>query len=160
MTPRQSAGLLLYRGPSDALEVMLVHMGGPFWERKDAGGWSIPKGEHDPSEDPLSAARRELAEETGIELGEGEPIDLGVLRQPGGKLVHAWALEADVDASEISSNSFELEWPKGSGRTREFPEVDRAGWFDLCTAGPKLVEGQRPFLELLAARVREARSDP
>jgi len=135
--------------------VMLVHMGGPFWQRKDAGAWSIPKGEYDPSEQPLAAARREFVEETGLVVPPGEPLDLGQVRQRSGKLIHAWALQADVDVTEITSNSFALEWPKGSGRMREFPEVDRAGWFDLDAARVKLVKGQVPFLQALVARVQE-----
>jgi predicted NUDIX family NTP pyrophosphohydrolase len=155
MTPKPSAGLLLYRTTHGDLEVMLVHMGGPFWQRKDAGAWSIPKGEYDPSEQPLAAARREFAEETGLVVALGEPIDLGEVRQRSGKLIHAWALQADVDVTEIASNSFAMEWPKGSGRMREFPEVDRAGWFDLDAAREKLVKGQVPFLQALAALVQE-----
>ena len=159
MTPTPSAGLLLYRAPHGALEVMLVHMGGPFWARKDAGAWSIPKGEQEPGEDPLATARRELVEETGLTVPHGEPIDLGTVRQRGGKLVHAWALEADVDVSEIASNTFTIEWPRGSGRMREFPEVDRAGWFDLERAREKLVQGQVPLLDALCAR-RAAAASP
>jgi predicted NUDIX family NTP pyrophosphohydrolase len=129
---------------------MLVHMGGPLWSRKDAGAWSIPKGEYGEGEDPLAAARREFAEETGFEPPPGEPLALGAVRQGSGKLVEAWALEADLDVSEIHSNLFELEWPRGSGRFRAFPEADRAGWFDLPTAAEKLVRAQVAFLERLA----------
>jgi predicted NUDIX family NTP pyrophosphohydrolase len=129
---------------------MLVHMGGPFWSRKDAGAWSIPKGEYAAGEDALAAARREFAEETGLAPPAGEPLALGAVRQGSGKLVEAWALEADLDVSEIHSNVFELEWPRGSGRVREFPEADRAGWFDLTTAAEKLVKAQVQFLERLA----------
>ncbi len=125
-------------------------MGGPYWERRDAGAWSIPKGEHEPAEDPFAAARRELTEETGLAPPSGEPIDLGEVRQSSGKLVHAWAIEADVDVSSITSNSFALEWPRGSGTMRSFPEVDRAAWFDLDEARTKLVKGQVPFLASLA----------
>ena len=146
----RSAGLLLYRQTSGRLEVMLVHMGGPYWERRDAGAWSIPKGEHEPAEDPLAAARRELTEETGLAPPPGEPIDLGEVRQSSGKLVRAWAIEADVDVSSITSNTFALEWPRGTGTMRSFPEVDRAAWFDLDEARTKLVEGQVPFLGSLA----------
>jgi predicted NUDIX family NTP pyrophosphohydrolase len=128
-------------------------MGGPFWKHKDDGAWSIPKGEYDPPEDPLGAARREFAEETGLPPPTGEHIDLGVLRQRSGKLIRAWAVEADVDVSAIRSNSFEMEWPSGSGGVQEFPEVDRAGWFDLHAAREKLVKGQTPFLEALARRL-------
>jgi predicted NUDIX family NTP pyrophosphohydrolase len=153
MTATTSAGLLLFRRSGSALEVMLVHMGGPFWSRRDSGAWSIPKGEHGPAEDPLAAARREFAEETGLAAPAGDPIDLGVVRQRSGKLVHAWAIEADLDVAEITSNTFALEWPRGSGRIREFPEVDRAGWFELDAAREKLVKGQAPFLQTLAERL-------
>ncbi len=148
-----SAGLLLFRIADSGLEVMLVHMGGPFWQHRDAGAWSIPKGEYLRSENPLAAARREFTEETGLTVPAGEPIELGEVRQAGGKLVHAWALEADIDVNEIASNTFDLEWPRGSGKIQQFPEVDRAGWFDLGSAREKLVRAQVPFLEMLAARV-------
>jgi predicted NUDIX family NTP pyrophosphohydrolase len=144
-----SAGLLLYRVRQDRLEVMLVHMGGPFWARKDAGAWSIPKGEYELSEEALDAARREFAEETGLTAPAREPIDLGTVKQPSGKLIRAFALEGDADAGAIRSNSFELEWPRGSGRVREFPEVDRAEWFELESARTRLVKGQVPFLGVL-----------
>jgi predicted NUDIX family NTP pyrophosphohydrolase len=152
---RLSAGLLLYRAGQDALEVMLVHMGGPFWAHKDAGAWSIPKGEHERSEEPLEAARREFTEETGLIAPAREPIDLGTVKQPSGKLIRAFAVEGDADVSVIRSNSFELEWPKGSGRVQQFPEVDRAQWFALESARTKLVKGQVPFLEELAGRLEE-----
>jgi predicted NUDIX family NTP pyrophosphohydrolase len=152
---RLSAGLLLYRVRRDTLEVMLVHMGGPFWARKDGGAWSIPKGEHERSEKPLEAARREFAEETGLMAPTREPIDLGTVKQPSGKLIRAFAVEADADVSAIRSNSFELEWPRGSGRVQKFPEVDRAGWFDLESARTKLVRGQVPFLQALVGLVAE-----
>jgi predicted NUDIX family NTP pyrophosphohydrolase len=156
-----SAGLVLYRVRQDTVEVMLVHMGGPFWERKDAGAWSIPKGQYDRSEEPLDAARREFAEETGMIAPAREPIDLGTVKQPSGKLIRAFAVEGDADAGAIRSNSFELEWPRGSGRVREFPEVDRAAWFELEGARAKLVKGQVPFvdaLESLLAAVPVGRS--
>jgi predicted NUDIX family NTP pyrophosphohydrolase len=137
---------------------MLVHMGGPFWKHKDDGAWSIPKGEYDPPEDPLGAARREFAEETGLVAPTGEPIDLGELRQRSGKLIRAWAVEADVDVSTITSNSFAMEWPSGSGSVQEFPEVDRAEWLDVQGAQKKLVKGQTPFLETLAKRLEERRN--
>jgi predicted NUDIX family NTP pyrophosphohydrolase len=158
MPPKPSAGLLLYRDSHGVTEVMLVHMGGPFWRHKDDGAWSIPKGEYHPPEDPLGAARREFAEETGLLPPTGEPIDLGVLRQRSGKLIRAWAVAADVDVSAITSNSFRMEWPRGSGRMREFPEVDRAEWFDVTGARKKLVKGQTPFLETLARRLEERRT--
>jgi predicted NUDIX family NTP pyrophosphohydrolase len=155
MTPKLSAALLLYRSRRGLLEVMLVHMGGPFWARKDAGAWSLPKGEHAQAEDSLSAARREFAEETGRRPPTGDPIDLGVIRQPSGKLIQTWAIEADMDVSEITSNSVELEWPRGSGRIQVFPEVDRADWFDIGEARRKLVKGQVAFVDALLACVQE-----
>jgi len=146
---KQSAGLLLYRRRSGQLEVLLVHPGGPFWAARDAGAWSIPKGEAGPEEDLLAAARREVAEETGL-APEGPFLPLGSVQQAGGKWVHAWAVETDCDPAAIRSNSFDLEWPPRSGRVRAFPEIDRAGWFDLATAGGRIVAGQRPLLEALA----------
>lgn len=153
--PKLSSGLLLFRRPAN-LEVLLVHPGGPFWSRRDAGAWSLPKGEHEPSEDSLAAARREFAEELGMPAPDGAAVDLGSARQPSGKLIHAWALEADVDVSEIHSNTFALEWPRGSGKTQQFPEVDRAGWFALEAAREKLIGGQLPFLEMLSERIAAA----
>jgi predicted NUDIX family NTP pyrophosphohydrolase len=125
-------------------------MGGPFWARRDAGGWSVPKGEHGPAEDPLLAARREFAEELGSPPPPGEPVLLGVVRQPSGKRVTAYALEGDLDPTTVVSNEFTLEWPRGSGVLRSFPEVDRAEWFPLDVARDKLVPGQVPLLDLLA----------
>jgi predicted NUDIX family NTP pyrophosphohydrolase len=155
--PRRSAGLLLHREGPDGLEVMLVHMGGPFWQGKDEGAWSIPKGEHGPDEDPLAAARREFQEEIGREPPEGEPVELGEVRQAGGKRVAAWALRGDLDVSRIESNTFTVEWPPRSGRMREFPEVDRAEWVDLETARRKLVKGQVPLIDRLAELAGGAR---
>jgi len=123
----------------------MVHPGGPFWAGKDLGAWSVPKGEYDDSEDPLEAARREFREETGIAL-EGSFQALTPRRQSGGKLVSAWAVEGDCDPAAIRSNTFELEWPRGSGTKREFPEVDRAGWFTIRVARRKILKGQAPFL--------------
>jgi predicted NUDIX family NTP pyrophosphohydrolase len=157
MPPQASAGLLLYRDSDGVIEVMLVHMGGPFWMHKDDGAWSIPKGEYDASEDPLGAARREFGEETGLVAPTGEPIDLGELRQGSGKLIRAWAVEANVDVSTITSNSFRMEWPRGSGNVQEFPEVDRAEWLDVQGAQKKLVKGQIPFVEALVRRLEERR---
>lgn len=155
--PKTSAGLLLYRRAPTGPEVLLVHPGGPFWEGKDLGAWSIPKGEIGPDEDPLPAARREFREETGFEPS-GPALPLGQLRQPGGKLVHAWALEGDADPSELSSNTFSMEWPRGSGRLQAFPEVDRAEWFDLAEARRRILPGQAGFLhaveEAAGARTR------
>lgn len=146
--PRQSAGLLMYRWRAGALEVLLVHPGGPFWAKKDLGAWSIPKGEHDADEDPLAAARREFAEETG-RVAEGTFVDLSPIRQKGGKVVRAFALEGDLDPQTIKSNTFVMEWPPRSGRQQTFPEVDRAGWFPLEEARRKLVAGQSGLVEEL-----------
>jgi predicted NUDIX family NTP pyrophosphohydrolase len=157
--PRRSAGLLLFRrrgseqGTEAGVEVMLVHMGGPFWARKDEGAWSIPKGEYGDDEEPLAVARREFEEEIGRPPPAGPLLELGEVRQSGGKVVAAWALEADVEVSEIESNTFEIEWPPRSGRMREFPEVDRADWFDLDTARTKLVRAQGGLLDALLERL-------
>jgi len=147
---RLSAGLLVYRRRGNEIEVLLVHMGGPFWSRKDAGAWSLPKGEYGADEEPLAAARREFAEELGLPAPGGRALDLGEIKQPGGKVVRAWALEGDIDTDAAQSNSFELEWPRGSGTVRSFPEVDRAAWFDLQSARAKLVKGQGGFLDRLS----------
>lgn len=151
--PIVSAGLLLYRDRSgvDGLEVLLVHPGGPFWQRKDLGAWSIPKGEVSGAEPLLDAARRELAEETGFSA-EGPAIPLGQVRQPGGKIVHAFAVRGDADPAALRSNTFEIEWPPRSGRLRSFPEVDRAAWFDLPEARRRILPAQAAFLDRLAAR--------
>lgn len=148
--PKQSAGLLLYRWRQDELEVFLVHPGGPFFARKDAGAWSIPKGEFASDEDPLAAAQRELAEETGVSVA-GPFASLGAVRLAGGKIVHAFLAPADFDAANIKSNTFRLEWPPRSGRWAEFPEVDRAGWFTLAAAAEKIHPAQAEFLTRLAA---------
>ncbi len=148
--PVRSAGILLYRGSGPSLEVLLVHPGGPFFGRRDAGVWGIPKGECAPGEDPLDSARREFAEETGHAL-EGDPsVDLGEIRQRSGKIVRAWAVAGDLDADRISSNTFVLEWPPGSGREQTFPEVDRAAWLGLDAAAAKILAAQRPLLDRLA----------
>lgn len=151
--PRRSAGLLVYRRPSDDVEVLLVHPGGPLWARRDDGAWSIPKGEHGPGEDPLDVARREFREELGLEPPASDPAFLGEIRQPGGKRISAWAVEGDLDVREVRSNTFALEWPPRSGRIREFPEVDRAAWFPLDEARRKLLPGQVGFLDRLAELV-------
>ena len=155
---RTSAGILLYRWREGELEVFLVHPGGPFWARKDAGAWSIPKGEFAPDEDPLAAARREFAEETGLAV-DGEFRALRPIRQAGGKVVHAFAIEGEVDPGAIRSNSFTIEWPPRSGRLRAFPEVDRAGWFALAEAHQKILKSQLGLLEQLAL-LRSRRSGP
>jgi predicted NUDIX family NTP pyrophosphohydrolase len=146
--PRTSAGLLPYRRREGRLEVFLVHPGGPFWANKDAHAWSVAKGEVEQDEDPLYAAHREFFEETGLTL-TGHAFPLAPLRQNAGKLVHAWAIEADIDPSAVRSNSFPLEWPPRSGQLREFPEVDRAAWFGLAEARSKIHKGQVGFLDYL-----------
>jgi predicted NUDIX family NTP pyrophosphohydrolase len=146
----RSAGLLVYRVTDDgAVEVLLAHPGGPFWARKDAGVWSIPKGEYDASDNHLAAARREFREEVGLEAPAGVPVPLGERRQPSGKWVTAWALAGDLDVTHATSNTFEIEWPKGSGTVREFPEVDRVEWMTVERARAKLLKGQVPFLDAL-----------
>ena len=152
--PKLSAGLLLYRRTNGDVEVLLVHPGGPFWAKKDDGAWSIPKGEYERGEDPLEVAIREFEEELGIPPPPADgAVPLGEHRQPSGKLVSAWALEGNVEVDEVHSNTFPMEWPPRSGRMQEFPEVDRAVWFDLETARQKLLKGQVPFLDrLLDAR--------
>ena len=156
---RLSAGLLLYRKSSGSLEVFLVHPGGPFWARKDLGSWSIPKGEYHEGEEPLDAARREFEEETGF-TADGDFKALEPLKQPSGKIIRAWALEGDCDAAGIRSNTFSMEWPPHSGQQQEFPEVDRAGWFDLHAAKKKLLKGQIGFLEQLEQMVQPAAVEP
>ena len=148
-----SAGLLLHRGAGEALEVLLVHPGGPFWARKDEGAWTIPKGEYLAGEDPLEAARREFDEELGTSPPDGPLLDLGEVRQAGGKHVVAWALRGDLDVDEITSNTFEMVWPPRSGQVQSFPEIDRAGWFTVEEARVKLLSGQLPFLDRLVALV-------
>jgi predicted NUDIX family NTP pyrophosphohydrolase len=146
--PKISAGLLLYRVRQGAPEVFLVHPGGPFWAKKDAGAWSIPKGEASPGEDLLAAAQREFREETGLDIG-GHFRALVPIRQSSGKLVHAWAVEGDCDADAIRSKTFEMEWPPRSGQRQEVPEVDRAAWLDLPTARVKILKGQLGLLDQL-----------
>lgn len=148
--PKQSAGLLLYRVNGGAVEVLLVHPGGPFWAKRDEGAWSLPKGEYGPGEDPLEVAAREFAEELGVDApGRQRLIALGTRRQAGGKRVSAWAAEGDLDVSTIRSNTFSIEWPPGSGATRSFPEVDRAEWFDPEAARTKVNPGQAGFVDAL-----------
>jgi predicted NUDIX family NTP pyrophosphohydrolase len=144
--PRRSAGLLLFRWRHGRVEVFLVHPGGPLWAKKDAHAWSIPKGEVAADEAPLPAARREFREETGLSV-DGDFVALAPRRQPGGKVVHAWAVESDCDAAAIKSNTFALEWPPRSGRMREFPEIDRAAWFPLAAAREKIHKGQVGLLD-------------
>jgi predicted NUDIX family NTP pyrophosphohydrolase len=151
---RRSAGILLYRLSGGRPEVLLVHPGGPFWARRDAGAWSVPKGEYEDADDPLAAARREFEEETGTALETGELLELGDVRQKNGKVVSAWAAEGDLDADAVHSNSFTMEWPPRSGRTAEFPEIDRVGWFGIDEAREKLNPAQAEFLDRLLELLR------
>jgi predicted NUDIX family NTP pyrophosphohydrolase len=150
--PKQAAGILLYRRGRTGLEVLLAHPGGPLWARKDAGAWTMPKGQFTEGELPLDAAKREFEEEMGS-AASGDFQPLGTIKQPSGKIIHAWAAESDFDASTVKSNLFSMEWPPKSGRMGEFPEVDRAGWFSIEEARYKIIKGQAPFLERLLALV-------
>ena len=154
MAKKNSAGLLLYRRHGE-LEIFLVHPGGPFWARKDLGAWSLPKGEFDNDENPLQAAKREFTEETGFPI-DGEFRQLEPLKQRGGKVVHAWAVEADCDASQIRSNLFSMEWPPKSGRMRKFPEVDRAKWFNIPEARKRILAGQSGVIDQLVSALCDA----
>jgi predicted NUDIX family NTP pyrophosphohydrolase len=151
--PKRSAGLLMYRNRYSGWEVFLVHPGGPFWAEKDLGAWSIPKGLYLEDEKPLDAAKREFEEETGF-VPKGDFIELGDLKQPGGKIVSAWAFEGDCDPSQLKSGTFTMEWPPRSGRHIEAPEVDRGSWFSLEDARSHLLTGQQPFLDRLLERIR------
>lgn len=153
--PVLSAGLLLFRrsGPAEELHVLLAHPGGPFWARKDDGAWSVPKGEHAPDEDAHEAAHREFVEEVGLAPPDGPELALGERRQPSGKRLTVWAVEGDLDLTGSRSNEVTMEWPRGSGRSITFPEVDRVEWFDLATARTKLLRGQVPFLDDLVERL-------
>ena len=153
---RMSAGVLIHRVREGALEVFLVHPGGPFYAKKDDGAWSIPKGEYEEGADPLTGARRELFEETGLRV-DGEFVKLEPIRQRSGKIVTAFAIEADVEAAPITSNTFEMEWPPRSGRRQQFPEVDRAAWFAIGQARVKLLASQAPLLDQLEARLKRER---
>ena len=150
--PKLSAGLLLYRARwtlTGVVDVLIAHPGGPFWARKDDGAWSIPKGEYAEGDDPWVAAQREFSEEIGLPVPDGPRIDFGAVKQPSGKVVTAFAVRADLDITDARSNTFELEWPRGSGTLREFPEVDRVDWFPVAQARQKLLKGQRVFLDRL-----------
>jgi predicted NUDIX family NTP pyrophosphohydrolase len=147
--PKRSAGLLLYRIEDGVVEVLLGHPGGPFWARKDDGAWSIPKGEYADDEDPWEAAQREFREEIGLPPPDGLRIDMAPVKQAGGKVVTAFAVLGDLDVADSVSNTFELEWPKGSGKVRQFPEIDRVGWFSVAVARSKLLKGQLPLLDAL-----------
>ena len=150
---KTSAGLLLYRIRAGQLEVLIAHMGGPFWANKDDGAWSIVKGEYDERENAYAAARREFEEETGAPAPDGDALALGEVRQRSGKRITAWAIDSDFDASRIDSNTFSIEWPRGSGEQREFPEIDRVEWVDCATARRKLVRGQHELVEMLRRRL-------
>jgi len=159
MAKKNSAGILLHRLRGSGIEVFLVHPGGPFWATKDAGAWSIPKGEFEAGEDPLEAAKREFKEETGFAV-EGNLIELTPVKQPGGKVVYAWAVMGDCEAESIKSNTFSLEWPPRSGKRKEFPEVDRAGWFTPEVAREKILKGQLNFLEELKRMIENSSVSP
>jgi predicted NUDIX family NTP pyrophosphohydrolase len=148
--PRTSAGILLFRKRDAAIEVLLAHMGGPLWQRRDDGAWSIPKGEYAPPEPALDAARREFAEELGLLVPPGDLVSLGDAKQSSGKIITVWALEGELDPEAIAPGTFRMEWPPRSATLRDFPEVDRVAWFDVATARRKLVTGQRAFLDRLA----------
>jgi predicted NUDIX family NTP pyrophosphohydrolase len=152
--PKLSAGILMFRRRNAGPEVFLVHPGGPFWHKKDAGAWSIPKGEYSEGDDPLEAAKREFHEETGFEI-HGEVLPLGQIQQPSRKVVTAWAVEGDCSPAEIRSDTFKMEWPPKSGRQQEFPEVDRADWFAFDEAKKRMLKGQIGFIDRLAAMLAE-----
>lgn len=152
MSTPHSAGILVYRQRERIVEVFLVHPGGPFWMKKEDAAWSIPKGEYEDGDIPLQAALREFREETGLEP-PANPEFLGVIKQAGGKVVQAWMAAGDYDPAAVRSNSFEMEWPKGSGRMQPFPEIDRAAWFDCAAARQKLHKGQVPLIDLLLGKL-------
>jgi predicted NUDIX family NTP pyrophosphohydrolase len=154
--PKRSAGLLLYRITDAGVEVLLGHPGGPFWARKDDGAWTIPKGEYVDDEDPWAAAQREFREELGLSAPTGPRLDMAPVKQPGGKIITAYAVRGDLDVAHSRSNTFELEWPKGSGKVREYPELDRVGWFAIDTARSKLLKGQVPLLDRLLEHLAAA----
>jgi predicted NUDIX family NTP pyrophosphohydrolase len=151
-----SAGLLLYRIGPDGIDVLIGHPGGPFWARKDDAAWSIPKGEYTEDEDPWAAAQREFVEEIGLPVPDGPRVALPPVKQSGGKIVTAFAVEADLDITASVSNTFELEWPKGSGKFKQYPEIDRVSWFSVADAQIKLLKGQRPLLDALIAHLEGA----
>ncbi|WP_329466614.1 NUDIX domain-containing protein [Streptomyces sp. NBC_01431] len=153
MTGKRSAGILVYRHAGDGVEVLVGHMGGPFFAGRDAGAWSVPKGEYGPDEEPEAAARREFQEELGLPAPEGALVPLGEIQQRGGKTVTVWALEGDLDPAEAVPGVFTMEWPRGSGALREFPEMDRFAWLSPAAAAPLLVKGQELFLERLVTYV-------
>ncbi|WP_189713875.1 NUDIX domain-containing protein [Streptomyces phaeofaciens] len=150
MTQRRSAGLLLFRRTADGTQVLLGHMGGPYFARKDAGAWTVPKGEYEPDEPAWDAARREFREELGLAPPDGEAIALGEVRQTNGKIVTVWAIEADLDPAAVEPGTFTMEWPPRSGRRQEFPELDRVAWYGLDRARAVIVTAQAAFLDRLA----------
>jgi predicted NUDIX family NTP pyrophosphohydrolase len=150
-----SAGLLLYRTGDDGVEVLIGHPGGPFWARKDDAAWSIPKGEYTDDEDPWAAAQREFVEEIGLPVPDGPRVALPPVKQSGGKIVTAFAVGADLDVTDSVSNTFDMEWPRGSGNLKAFPEIDRVGWFSIAEAHVKLLKGQRPLLDALMAHLAD-----
>lgn len=152
-----SAGILVFRRPTSDVEVFLVHPGGPFWEKKDVGAWSLPKGEYTQGEDPFSVAKREFEEETSLKI-DGNFIALGDIRQPSGKVITAWAVEGEADPTRVKSNLFTMEWPPKSEQTQSFPEVDRAGWFVLSDARAKILKGQVGFLDRLQEKLEIPRT--
>jgi len=149
MAPRTSAGIVLFRPRNGQLEILLAHPGGPFFTNRDAGHWTIPKGEADGDEELVAVARREFEEETGNRPPDGDPIELGSIVQKGGKVVHAWALEGDLDPATADSNTFEMVWPPGSGRLQTFPEIDRVEWFDAAEARRRIKDAQIPLIDRL-----------
>ncbi|MCS7478090.1 NUDIX domain-containing protein [Umezawaea endophytica] len=151
MPGKRSAGILLYRGADDTTEVLLGHMGGPFWARKDEHAWSVPKGEYLDDETPEAAARREFREELGLPVPDGDLVELGEVKQSGGKVITAWALHADLDPADVVPGTFELEWPPKSEQLKEFPEVDRVEWFTVEVARTKIVKAQAALLDRLLA---------
>jgi len=157
MRSMRSAGILVFRRVGGDVEVLLGHMGGPFWDRRDAGAWSLPKGEYDDSERPEAAARREFEEELGLPVPAGDLAELGAVKQAGGKVVTAFAIEGDIDPSLVTPGTFTMEWPRGSGQIQVFPEIDRVAWFDLERARKSIVTGQREFLDRLVERLSAAR---
>jgi predicted NUDIX family NTP pyrophosphohydrolase len=147
---KRSAGILLFRRVNGEVEVLLGHMGGPFWVRRDAGAWSLPKGEYEPDEAPEAAARREFQEELGLPAPSGPFLELGSIRQPSRKIVTVWAVESDLDPDSVVPGTFEMEFPRCSGQRQQFPEIDRVAWFGLSPARERIVAGQREFLDRLA----------
>jgi predicted NUDIX family NTP pyrophosphohydrolase len=150
--PRRSAGLLMYRRRGHGIELLLIHPGGPFWVNKDLGAWSIPKGEYDDTEEPLAAAQREFNEETGW-VATPPFVPLGALKQRSGKLITAWSCEGDADPATLVSNRFEMQWPPRSGRLQQFPEADRAAWFEPAEARRRILDGQCGFIDMLERRL-------